>query len=64
MRTPFSNKLIPEDLIRAYAHGVIRRLRSKFVLSATDLPELLKLLFPAEMAEAVSALRQALTDVK
>jgi transposase-like protein len=63
-RTPFSNKLIPEDLIRAYAHGVIRRLRSKFVLSATDLPELLKLLFPAEMAEAVSALRQALTDVK
>ena len=63
-RTPFSNKLIPKDLIQAYAHGVIKRLKSKFVLSATDLPELLKLLFPAEMAEAESALRLALTEVK
>ena len=63
-RTPFSNKPVSKDLVQAYARGVTKRLRSKFDLTAKDLPELLKLLFTPEMAEAEEALRQALTEVK
>ena len=59
-RTPFSNKLVQIDLIEAYAHGVVRRLRSRFILSAAQLPDLLKFLFPPEMIGAEDALRGAL----
>ena len=44
--------------------GVMRRLGNKFVLTTVELPELLKLLFPPEMAEAEEALRQALAEIK
>jgi len=60
--TPFSNKLVKTDLIRAYARGMVRRLGSKFILTVAELPELLKFLFPPEMADAEEALRQALAE--
>ena len=63
-RTPFSNKPAPKEIIQAYARGIIQRLRSKFVLTAAELPELKKLLFPPEMIEAKEALKQALAEAK
>jgi hypothetical protein len=61
-RTPFSNKLVQSDLIQAYARCVLRRLRSKFILTAAELPDLLKFFFPPDMTDAEESLRKALAD--
>jgi phage FluMu protein Com len=63
-KTPITNALDQQMLVQAYARGVVRRLRAKFILTAAELPELQKLLFQPEMAGVEEALRQALAKAE